>query len=143
MDTQTIQIITDIALFIAIVVVGLILHNQIKAQASVIKSFEAYFKIFDIDKVKQFDKLRHDTTMMYVKTYLNTELKKKIKPELQAAERYDEICNVLLDVILTLEPADREQFIKENLVVNETEVLNALREIENENNTSSSGTTLG
>lgn len=132
--------------------VGLILHNQIKAQASVIKSFEAYFKIFDIDKVKQFDKLRHDTTMMYVKTYLNTELKKKIKPELQAAaevlrqhmeERYDEICNVLLDVILTLEPADREQFIKENLVVNETEFLNALREIENENNTSSSGTTLG
>lgn len=141
------QYIIDIALFLSIIIVGFILHDQIKSQASVINSLKTYFEIFDIEKVKAFDKLRHESTMMYVKTYLNTEIKKKITPELKVAAeilrkdmeaRFDEISNVLLDIILTVEESDRKQFIIDNLPLNKKEFLNVLEEIENESNFSSS-----
>lgn len=141
------QIITDIILFAAILIVGFILHKQIKSQESVIKSFESYFKIIDIDKLKQFDKLRHETTMMYVDTYLKTKIKERIKPDIKIAmdvlkedmeERFDEVCNVMLDIIiLTVEENEREEFIKDHLPNNKKEFLNALRELEKENAVSS------
>lgn len=131
---------------ISTLVVGLILNRQIRAQSEVIQSYKAYLELFDIQKLKEFDSYRHESTILkaevvakkQISEALEGNLQSKIKPladqwlkEVDAnfQVRFDEVCEVLYDFIIEeIQPEKRAEFIKEFLPNNEHLFLEALKE---------------
>ena len=126
------------------VIVFIIQRNQIQKQSGIISSMESFIKIFDVEQVRKFVEMKHETPMLTVDKVINQKGKEfsedKIRPLVMTeiekvkgdmSERFDEFANSIIEIILIVPKEQRLKFIKDNYPLNEQVLINVLKEVEN------------
>ena len=125
------------------VIVFLLQKNQIQKQAGIIASMESFMKIFDVEQVRKFVEMKHETTMLSidkivaekgkefseqtVKPYVFSEIS-KLKGEM--ADRFDEFGSAIIDIILQLPKEMRKEYVETVFPLNQKVLLEIVDEIE-------------
>jgi hypothetical protein len=103
--------------FLAIIVVGVILYQKIKAQSELMDKYKQYIDILDINKIEQAVKFRDEATLSKIQSWAETDGRKFIISELDKKygeldtdfqTNYDEMANVLYAILRESEPDERE-----------------------------------
>lgn len=107
----------SIVQFIAIIAVGLVLHQKIKAQSELMEQYKKYIDILDINKIEQATKFREDATIGMIKAWAENDGREFLASELdrkfdefdgETQTNYDEMANAILSILLASPPAERK-----------------------------------
>lgn len=125
------------------VIVFIIQRNQIQKQSHIISSMESFMKIFDVEEVRKFVDMKHETTMLTVdkvihekgKEYSNDKIKplvlseiEKVKEDMSA--RFDEFANSAIEIILLVPKEIRAKYIKNNYHLNQQVLIDVIKDNE-------------
>ena len=131
------------------VIVFIMQRNQIQKQSQIISSMESFMNIFDVEEVRKFVDMKHETTMLTVDKVINQKgmefSEENVKPLVMAeidkvkgdmSERFDEFANSAVEIILLVPKELRVKYIHDNFPLNKQVLLDVLIEIDNSNLTS-------
>ncbi len=143
MNEITTIVVIGIYTFIYVLVLVL-QRNQIQKQSQIISSMESFIKIFDVDQVRKFVDMKHETTMLTVdkaiiekgkefteKTIRPSVMEEIEKVKVDMSDRFDEFANSAIDMIMMLPKEMQTEYIETAFPLNKQILFDIMKEINN------------
>ena len=125
------------------VILVIVMNNRIKSLENLNKDMKSYLKIFKIDDFKKYAQLKEEKAIMGFEIAIHEQSKKfaqdnignikiLLKDELDKVVgniegKYNEVCEVVYDLILQLPEIDREEFMDKYLPLTKSEFLRQMK----------------
>ena len=103
---------------------------------------ESFIKIFDVDQVRKFVEMKHETTMLTVdkvisekgKEFTEETIRPSVMKEIEKvkedmSERFDEFANSAIDMIMMLPKELQTEYIETAFPLNKQVLLDVMKEI--------------
>ncbi len=146
-DNQIIIAIAQIILYLILITFvvwsNTVIKQRLKSQDNINEKMKSFMEIFSIDELKKFVDVRTETMQLNLENYIEKNKKEfaenaepYIREVLQAdinnsvsqmQERYDEICEGIYNLLVTIPMDKRKKFIENHLKITGKEFIEELK----------------
>jgi len=146
-DNQIIIAIAQIILYLILITFvvwsNTVIKQRLKSQDNINEKMKSFMEIFSIDELKKFVDVRTETMQLNLENYIEKNKKEfaenaepYIREVLQAdinnsvsqmQERYDEICEGIYNLLVTIPMDKRKKFIENHLKITGNEFIKELK----------------
>ncbi len=137
------QIIVNLILIYFVIRSNTVVKQRLKSQDDINEKMKSFMEIFSVDELKKYVDVRTESMQLnlenhieknkrefakqaepYIREVLQTDIDKTVD---NMQERYDEICEGIYNLLITIPKGKRNEFIKENLKITGNDFMQELK----------------